>query len=168
MKFKTKHHKLTRELFHSTQPEGLHVFPLILTFINPFSIFIFKTSETTTSQCYFSILKQKMEMEEPVKEQSLSVGTFFLLLSQFVHVFVWSDSDNSNSILIVTWNWVMRIELYGGSISGNSARSKLLRYPLRSSSKFKESKPDPPDATISSASKRYFLMSSSYHVRLRH
>ncbi|KOM33256.1 hypothetical protein LR48_Vigan01g281200 [Vigna angularis] len=51
-----------------------------------------------------------MEMEETVKEQSLSVG--------------------------------------------NSARSKLLRYPLRSSSKFKESKPDPPDATNSSASKR--------------
>ncbi|QCD80885.1 hypothetical protein DEO72_LG2g1208 [Vigna unguiculata] len=51
-----------------------------------------------------------MEMEEPLKEQPLSVG--------------------------------------------NSARSKLQRYPLRSSSKFKESKPDPPDATSSSASKR--------------
>ncbi|ESW27322.1 hypothetical protein PHAVU_003G191800 [Phaseolus vulgaris] len=51
-----------------------------------------------------------MEMEEPAKEQPLSVG--------------------------------------------NSAGSKLQRYPLRSSSKFKESKPDLPDRINSSESKR--------------
>ena len=162
MKFKTKHYELTWELFHPTR--SIVSFPAHCHFYKPiFYFFIFKTSETTTTQCCFSILKQKMEMEEPLKEQPLSVGTLSLSFSPnsvnllfYFFYFCMFLCGVTVIIAIVTWNLVMTIELYGGSVSGNSARSKLQRYPLRSSSKFKESKPDPPDATSSSASKRCF------------
>ena len=45
---------------------------------------------------------------------------------------------------------------FGSVVSGNSARPKLQRYALRSSSKSKENKQDTaPDLSISSESKRY-------------
>lgn len=82
-------------------------------------------------------------MEEPVKEQQpLSAGTLSnshpIWLNLFIHLF-------------------MRVtELCASVFSGNSARPKLQRYALRSSSKSKENKQDTaPDLSISSESKRY-------------
>jgi len=161
----------------------VHLFPLIVTLINAFFVFysyiqnitnLSSVPEATkpTTKCCFSILKQKMEMEEPAKEQPLSVGTLsFTQFCEFTFLIIHSCMSLFRvivSIVIVTSNLVIAIELCGGSVSGSSAKSQLQRYPLRSSSKLKESKQDPPDRTICSESKRYFLMYCCYNVRLCH